>query len=325
MLVLLEVWGMSNGRSGVPSGVRRLIDSQYGVVSRSQALSGGMSRAAWEHRTRRAGRWQRLLPGVYLTHDGQPTLIQRISAALLYAGPGSMLTGSAALWRHGVAGRYDLEHIDVLVPHERRRSSVGYVRIMRSRRMPSLTGEGLPCAPVHRAVADACRGLDQIDEVRAIVAAAVQQRKCSLRLVVSEVAEGPMKKSALLREVVGEVLAGVRSAAEGQGRSVLRKAGLPEAQWNADLYTDAGEWLGRPDAWWADAGVALEIDSREWHLDPAGWERTMERHALMTRRGVLVVHVSPKLIRRHPDEFVARIRDALNAGRARAPVSVSAN
>ncbi|GAA4492024.1 hypothetical protein GCM10023191_027080 [Actinoallomurus oryzae] len=259
-----------------------------------------------------------------MTHDGQPTLIQRIIAALLYAGPGSVLTGSAALWRHGVAGRYDLEHIDVLVPHERRRSSVGYVRITRSRRMPSLTGEGLPCAPVHRAVADACRGLDRIDAVRAIVAAAVQQRKCSLRLIVAEVADGPMKNSALLREVVGEVVAGVRSVAEGQGRSVLRKARLPEAQWNADLYTEAGEWLGRPDAWWADAGVALEIDSREWHLDPASWERTMERHALMTRRGILVVHASPNLIRHRPEEFITRVRDALKAGRTRGPVSVRA-
>jgi hypothetical protein len=233
-----------------------------------------------------------------------------------------MLTGSIALWHCGVAGRYDFEHIDVLVPHRRRRASVGYVRIMRSRRIPTFTGDGLPCAPVDRAVGDACRRLDRIDEVRAIVAAAVQQRKCSARLLVREVVNGPMRKSALLREVVGEVLAGVRSAAEGQGRSVLQSAGLPEAQWNVDLYSEAGEWLGRPDAWWANAGVALEIDSREWHLDPAGWERTMERHALMTRRGILVVHVSPRLIWRRPDEFVTRVRDALDAGRRRGPVPV---
>jgi hypothetical protein len=173
-------------------------------------------------------------------------------------------------------------------------------------------------------VGDACRRLTEIDDVRTIVAAAVQQRKCTVELLAREAADGPTKNSALLREVIGEVLAGVRSAAEGQGRSVLRGAGLPEARWNVDLYSAAGEWLGRPDAWWAEAGLALEIDSREWHLDPAGWERTMERHALMTRRGILVVHVSPKLIWRRPDEFVARVRDALEAGRRRGPAAVRA-
>jgi len=47
------------------------------------------------------------------------------------------------------------------------------------------------------------------------------------------------------------------------------------------------------DAWWAAAGVAAEIDSREWHLAPAGWERTMRRHAEMISQGILVLHFSP--------------------------------
>jgi hypothetical protein len=178
---------------------------------------------------------------------------------------------------------------------------------------------------VARAVCDACRRLTDLDEVRAVVSAAVQQRKCTVEQLVREVADGPMKGSAVLREVVGEALAGVRSVAEGQGRCLLRRAGIPEAQWNVDLYFETGEWLGCPDGWWDEAGVVLEIDSREWHLDPAGWERTMERHSRMTRRGVLVVHVTPKLIWRHPEEFVARVRDALEAGRRRGPVPVRAN
>jgi hypothetical protein len=287
----------------IPDELGALIGAQRGVVARRQAVEYGMSRAAWEH-------------------TGPPTLLQRIIAALLYTGPGAMLTGTAALQRHRVAGRYGFEHIDVLIPHSRRRSSVAYVRILRTRRMPALSDDDLPCASVVRAVGDACRRLTDLDDVRAIVAGAVQQRKCTTEQLVREVADGPMKGSALLREAVGEALAGVRSAAEGQGRSVLRGAGVPEAQWNVDLYSDTGEWLGRPDGWWAEAGVALEIDSREWHLDPAGWERTMERHAQMTKRGILVVHVTPKLIWRRPAEFVARVANALEAGRHRGPVPV---
>lgn len=315
---------MSRTSLRVPYELRALIDDQHGVVARRQALSYGMSRSAWEHRTRRDGPWRRLLPGVYVTHNGPPTLTQRITAALLYAGPDALLTGTTALQQHRVAGRYEYGHIDVLVPHGRQRSSVGYVRILRSRRMPARAGEAIPCAPVERAVGDACRRLSDLDDVRAIVAAAVQQRKCTVRQLVCEVADGPMRGSAFLREVVGEAIAGIRSAAEAQGRSVLLRAGVPAGQWNVDLYSDAGEWLGCPDGWWDDAGVALEIDSREWHLDPTGWERTMERHSRMTKRGILVVHVTPGLITRRPDEFVSRVREALEAGRRRGPVAVRA-
>ena len=301
-----------------------LIHEQCGVIARSQALSYGMSRAAWEHRTRRGGPWRQLLPGTYVTHNGPPTLIQRIMAALLYAGDGAILTGAAALRQHRLAGRYGFEHIDVLVPHRRQRVSTGYVRILRSRRMPTQTSDGIPCAPVERAVGDACRRLGDLNEVRGIVAAAVQQRKCTVEQLTREVADGPVKGSALLREAIGEVLVGVRSAAEGKGCSILRRAGLPDGRWNVDLYYETGEWLGRPDAWWEEAGVALEIDSREWHLDPAGWERTMKRHSQMTKRGILVVHVTPKLIWHHPVEFVTRVRDALEAGHRRGPVPVHA-
>ena len=47
---------------------------------------------------RQAGPWQPLLPGIYLAMaGGLPTVAQREMAALLYAGPASMITGSAAL------------------------------------------------------------------------------------------------------------------------------------------------------------------------------------------------------------------------------------
>jgi hypothetical protein len=44
------------------------------------------------------------------------------------------------------------------------------------------------------------------------------------------------------------------------------------------LYRPNGDFIACPDAWWPDAGVATEIDSRQWHLAPDDWERTMTRH-----------------------------------------------
>jgi hypothetical protein len=36
-----------------------------------------------------------------------------------------------------------------------------------------------------------------------------------------------------------------------------------------------GGFIAEPDAWWTDAGVAGEIESREWYLSPRDWERTL--------------------------------------------------
>ena len=51
------------------------------------------------YRARPGGPWQRLLPTVYLMATRQPTREQFETAALLYAGPASVITGATAL-RH---------------------------------------------------------------------------------------------------------------------------------------------------------------------------------------------------------------------------------
>ncbi len=76
----------------------------------------------------------------------------------------------------------------------------------------------------------------------------------------------------------------------------MATARLPQPIWNTDLLTLDGQWLARPDAWWVSANTVLEIDSREWHLLPADWERTMLRHEALTARGLLVVHTTPRRI-----------------------------
>ncbi len=78
---------------------------QNGVITRSQARDCGMSRHGLEHRVRVGGPWQPLLPGVYLTNTGTPTALERLQAALLYAGPGSAITGPAALTLHHIWAR----------------------------------------------------------------------------------------------------------------------------------------------------------------------------------------------------------------------------
>ena len=69
-----------------PDGLGDLLAKQSSVVSRSQLLALGMKDNAMQYRVRRGGPWQTLLPGVYLTASGVPSLSQKEMAALLYAG-----------------------------------------------------------------------------------------------------------------------------------------------------------------------------------------------------------------------------------------------
>jgi very-short-patch-repair endonuclease len=303
----------------------RLLKKQYRVVTRAQALGAGMTHSALRHRLRDGGPWQTVLPGVYLAVTGSVSVDQREMAAMLYGGPGSMVTGLAALWRHGIrAPRPDA--VDVLVPAGRLRHDSGFVRLHRTKRMPTriFTLGELRYAPPARAVADAARLMTDIRDVRAIVADSVQCGKCSPKQLAEELSNGPLRDSALLRQVLGEIADGIRSVAEAELRDLIKRSGLPgPVLFNAELYSGS-TLIAIPDCWWPDAAVAVEVDSRQWHLSPADWERTMSRRARMSSYGIVVLHFSPRQIRTEPAKVVGLIRSALESAAHRPPLAIKA-
>lgn len=209
----------------------------------------------------------------------------------------------------------------VLVPHRVRRADTGFVTLARTTRFPepAILVDGLATCPLTRAVVDACLSLHDIRSVRALVAEAVQRGFTTVDRITPELAAAPSAGSALIRRVLREVDAGVRSAPEAELRQLLRAARIPEPTWNPDLYGPGGRWLGRPDAWWPEAGVAYEVDSREWHLSPDGSDHTMRKHNRMESAGIMVLHASPTQLRSEPAAVIAEIRSAYAAGRQRGP------
>jgi very-short-patch-repair endonuclease len=292
-----------------------LLAHQRRVLSRDQAVASGFSEDGIRHRLRGGGPWQRLLPGVYLTTTGQSSREQRQIAAILFAGRTSVITGPAALRNYGIRGA-ETELVDVLVAVGCKRASRGFVVIHRTSRLPreSMADGPLRFALPARAVADAVRQMDNLADARAVVGSAVQKRRCTVAQLAAELAAGPIRGSARLRAVLAEVADGVRSAAEGDFHALLRNSSLPQPMFNARLFLD-GVLLGVVDAWWPQAGVAVEIDSREWHFDPAAWEATMRRHARLTAAGISVIHVSPAQISTEPDRILRDIASALSHGR----------
>jgi hypothetical protein len=83
---------------------------------------------------------------------------------------------------------------------------------------------------------------------------------------------------------------------------------------NPRLYLPNGTFIASPDAWWPDAGVAIEVDSRQWHLAPDDWERTMVRHSDLGQYGIVTLHVTPHQLRSAPAAFLRKAANAYKSG-----------
>lgn len=289
-----------------------LLDRQLGLVLRHQATTAGLTEDAIRWRLARRS-WQRVLPRVYATFTGALSDDQRLVAAALYGGPGSRITGVAALRWHGVRYLPKEKRIHVLVPSPHRRSSQGFVVVMKTNRPDqySKLRPAMEICSLARAGVDAARSGYSQREVRAFLADIVQRNLASVSMLEEERRLGPKARSALLCQVLAELKDGVRSAPEAELRTVVRSSKiLPPVRWNVRLAANDGKRLPTPDGWIQEVGIALEQNSREFHASPDGWHRTLDRHTKLAAYGVLTLHFTPQQVRDDPAGVLALIERA---------------
>jgi hypothetical protein len=293
------------------------------VVAHQQLIELGFPERTIRNRTTPGGPWQRILPRTYLAQTGPPSPGQLGRAALLYSAPdrqsSAALTGSAALDLYGLRRLPRQSRVHVLVPCDNQRATTGHVVIERTTRMPGqVIRSELACAPFIRALVDAARDSTDIDEVRAMMAEAVQRRFCTPRQILDEVRDSAVRHSQLARKVALEIADGVRSPAEGWLRDAFIRFRVPPPSWNTALRDAAtGRIIAVPDALWANRCVIAEVDSRDYHLSPEDWKQTQERHAMLTALGFAVLHFAPTRIKADPEAVCSEVMAALtvNTGR----------
>lgn len=271
--------------------------AQSGVIARWQALECGLTPKALDFRIRPGGRWQRVLPGVYIAVTGSISPEQREVAALLYAGKDSILTGAMAVRRHRVECP-GLNVVDVLIPAREHRQSTDFVHVVRTTKMPGSvykTG-AVKFAPPARAVADAARLMKRLDDVRTVVSSALQRNRCTFSSLVEELNHGPSAGSRYLGIALAEVSDGARSNAEIRLHKLIDSSDLEKPLYNAEIWTRDGTFIAKADTWWQRAGVAGEVDSRQYHFKAADYGQTQMRHNRMERYGINVQHWLPSVI-----------------------------
>ncbi|MEU3721834.1 hypothetical protein [Streptomyces sp. NPDC031705] len=308
----------------ITPGTAKVARRQLGLATRHQLITAaGVPDATVTSRTRPGGPWQRLLPRVYLLQTGPPDQRQRALAAVLYAaepsadplsGETAALTGAAALSLLGIRDTPPTP-ADVLVRAPRRLTGTPEVRPLTTSRWPrTITVAGVPSARPVRAAADfaARPGADaHPDRIRSVLAQVVQAGWCHPHDLHAELRASRLLARPAVRAAAAELLAGVRSVAEARARDALAGTGLPTPLWNARLYTPDGTFLASPDAYWPDEGVALEIDSAEYHYTRDAWHATLRRRLRLEAHGILVVSATPSMIRDTPTEVIAALRTLL--------------
>jgi hypothetical protein len=323
-----EVAPLSGGDAAgpLPDRLADLLESQYNVISRKQAVRYGITESQLRHRLRPGGSWQKILPGVYSTQTGTVTPDQRQMAALLHAGPKAVITGATAVRRHRLdcAGGNDVE---VLVPAKSRVKGHGYVRIQRTTRLPgnTLSTRRVVFAPLARAVGDAARAMLKPEEVRALISEALHKsRSCTVEDLIAELNAGPSAGSGQFRSALAEVSEGIRSEAERDLKFCIGRSDLPVPMYNARLYLLDGTFLAMPDAWWPRAGVAGEVDSLRHHILAKDHEETMARRNRMEAADVRVLQFLPRDIKALWPVHYQDLREAIAKGTKRPPLPIIA-
>jgi IS5 family transposase len=298
--------------------VDEVASHQLGLVTSAQLVEVGLAESSLRYRIRQGGPWARVLPGIYLVGTGVLSEQQRDLAALLYVRAPCLLTGGAALRSYGIVAAREVNpgEVHVLIPHLRKRASTHFVHVQRSITWPEVA-PAEHRTPVARAAIDACRAVGSRQLVRAVLSEVVRDGHADVATLERELGTAQRRRSALARDVLGELRAGPVSVPELELAHRWRSSGLPRAVFNADLYDRAGEFVARPDVYIEELGIAVEVESRTHHFSVEDWDRTMRRHARMTAKGLVVLHVAPRRIREDWAGIAADVNEAarVQAGR----------
>lgn len=254
----------------LPDAIADLLDVQCGVLSRAQALAGGLA----PHDIRRMVRRRELSTvhdGVYVDHTGQLSWQQRAWAAVLAVAPAALCHRSAirAVRGPGWRDHDDSAAIHVAVARERR-SLVApdgvvlhYLADLASKTNWTTSP---PRVRIEHAVLDvAAEAADDLTSIAAVADAVQGRLTTPERMGTALASRSRIPRREFLRAVLTDVADGACSALEhGYLTLVERPHGLPTAE--RQVRESVRGTIYR-DVRYAAYGVDLELDGRLFHDD----------------------------------------------------------
>lgn len=263
---------------------------------------------------------QRLFPGVYINHTGPIDDDVRLRAAHLWAGEGAVLTGIAALRRQGLKVNGSDELVFLVGNGQRARTFSG-VRTVRCRRLGS-SGRWsgfVPLTDLARALADAARHQKLGGaNLKAPALSALQRGQVTPEAITHELEQGtghPLHVA--LREAVEAFTDGAWSLPEVALQRVA--AGHPDLctmLLNPRIETAEGVFVGVPDGFFPEHGLAVQVHSRTYHSGTSDqgedlWMSTVEKDGVYPQHGIVVIGITPASLTWRPDWVATRLATIL--------------
>jgi very-short-patch-repair endonuclease len=294
----------------LPEPLRELAQMQRGILTRSQARGGGLSRDAIEWRLR-TGRWQRLHTGVYAAFTGEPTRIATLWAAVLRAGSGAILSYHTAAELYHLA-RQASPLIHVTIPDRRRIGKIAGVIVHVSARAeltrhPTLTP---PRTTVEETVLDLVQQAATAENAYAWLTSALGRRLTTQPRMTDALSLRPRTRWRLeLTMGLTADWAAVHSVLEHRYvRDVERRHGLPNSRRQARVRR--GTRNEYRDVLYEGYDVAVELDGRAAHPGDTRWN-DIRRDNAAAADGVLTLRYGWTDISQRPCLVASQVAQAL--------------
>lgn len=241
------------------------------MVSRQQVIAHGVSEHSITSKLR-AGRWKSLYRGVYALFTGRIDRPCRLWAALLWAGPGAVLSHESAAEVHRLIDK-PASFLHVTVPAHRRLGVAEGIVVHRSRRSSAQFPAGvLAVTSVEDTILDLTDAAEAFDDACGWVTSAFGRGLTSeSRLGVFMGFRRRLRWRADLKHIVAVAAEGAHSPLEYRyDRDVERAHGLPRSAKQVP-FTKPNGTTGRRDRWYAEHMVVVELDGKAAHPADQRW------------------------------------------------------
>jgi very-short-patch-repair endonuclease len=292
--------------------LRSLLVEQAGALSRSQALTLGMSLRQVEYRVE-SGDLIRALPGVYRLAVVPPTPEQAMRVGALWLDDGVLTGVGAAWWWELVADppqRWEFQVANVT-----RRTRQDGIRVLRRWVDPAdvttwrgVVVVGKPLALLRAAVtlerARRHHGVRLIDRCKQLKT--VTEAELELTFRRNRGTWGTTAMRALLERTGDRA----HSNLERHGAKLLREAGITGFTVNLTIRLATGRTM-ELDIAFKQRKIAIEIDGFRYHSSAESHAIDLERQNALIQDGWLVLRYGPDVLYDEPDRFIEDVLTAL--------------
>ncbi len=257
----------------VDSVLQGIAGRRLGVFTAKEALAAGYDVDGIKAELR-AKRWIRLRKGVYASAeavtsaDSRARHLMEAIAVLLVLAAGPVLSHASAARLHRLV-------VPLTAGGEVRVTALDQWRIGRGYRVARAAlpdGDVVDWRAFHvtavpRTLVDCAREWSQLDAVIAMDAALHMRLVTRAELHAAVLSARHRAGVAAAARAFGLCDGRAESPLETKGRLALLASGLPRPELQVDLLDERG-FVGRVDAWYEEAAVALEFDGRVKYLEP---------------------------------------------------------